>query len=135
MRFLQGVLLLALGGAAAVAGDRLVVREPTSGDVPPIRRTEPEAGDPPLVWVEGTLETVEDDRLVVRDGEGPRVTVQRFAGGATRFLRPGGDEWTELEGEELGDVRGGEEACVEALLDGETFLAVRVFLGAACGPT
>ena len=134
MRFLRGVLLLVLGGAAAVAGDRLVVREPASGEIPPIPRTQPEAGDPPLVWVEGTLETVEDDRLVVRDGEGPRVTVQRFAGGATRFLRPGDDEWSELEGDELEGVRTGEAACVEALLDGETFLAVRVFLGTGCGP-
>ena len=57
MRLLRGVFLIALGAAGAVAADRMLVRsvEPVSGS-PPIERTEPKEGDPPLVWVDGSLD-------------------------------------------------------------------------------
>lgn len=135
MTWLRVLVLMALGAAAAVSLDRLVLRPTVSeGGSPPVSQSEPGPGDPPLVWLDGTLETISDSELAVREGQGPRIVVERFAAGATAFLRRDGDEWRELSTEELVALEPGEPACVEALLDGETFLALRVFLAADCGP-
>jgi hypothetical protein len=133
---LRALLLIALGAAAAVAVDRLVLQETTAtgGGPPPVSGSEPGPGDPPVVWVDGTLERITGSELVVRVGRGPRLEVERFAAGATRFLRLTDGEWSELAAEEVEAVRPGGRACVETLLDGRTFLAIRVFLSAGCGP-
>lgn len=132
---LRGLVLLGLGAAAAVGVDRLVLRSTASeGAPPPVSESEPEPGDPPLVWLDGTLETISESDLAVREGQGPRITVERFAAGATAFLERDGEGWRELPTEEVASIEAGEQACVEALLEGRTFLALRVFLGADCGP-
>lgn len=135
MRFVMGVLLLGIGAAGAVAADRMLIQdvEPASGS-PPIERTEPAEGDPPLVWIDGELDEVAEDRLVLAEGEGPQIVVERFAGEATRFFRPAAGTWRQLPQEDVAGIRTGELACVEALVDGEAFLAIRVFLERLCGP-
>lgn len=135
MRLIWGLLLLGTGAAGAVAADRLLIGpiEPTVGS-PPISRTEPRPGDPPLVWVDGSLEDVGETQLLLRQGEGPTVTVERFAGHATRFFRPYGDEWRQLAEDEIAAIGTEDEACIEALVDGEAFLAIRVFLERICAP-
>jgi hypothetical protein len=135
MRLFRALLLLGVGAAGALAADRLLSRnvEPTS-QTPPIERIDPGAGDPPLVWIDGALENVGADQLLLRDGDGPTITVERFSGQATRFFRPDGDRWSELSSEDIDSIAGGEDACIEALVDGEAFLAIRVFLERACAP-
>jgi hypothetical protein len=46
----------------------------------------------------------------------------------------GGRGGRELSDQEVAGLEAGARACVETLLDGETFLALRVFLSADCGP-
>ncbi len=136
MRVVHAVVLVAFGAAGALAVDRLVL-EPASTaapeTAPEVTGSEPGPGDPPVLWLDGTLEEISESELVVREGQGPRIRIERFAAGATSFLRREGDTWRELRAEEA-DAVAGEPACVEALLDGRTFLALRVFLGSECGP-
>ena len=138
MRFVRGLLIVVLAAAGAVAADRFLIREPEPTSAPAsttVEETEPGPSDPPLVWIDGEVEEVTDTELFLREGErGPRVRVERFAGEATRFYRLGDVGWTQVPAEEAVGGATGEPACVEALLDGETFLAVRVFLGADCRP-
>jgi hypothetical protein len=131
----RGLVLLAMGAAAAFGVERLVLR-PTasSGTPPPVAESEPGPGDPPLVWLDGTLESITDADLALRDGQGPRIPIERFAAGATSFLRRDGGGWRELSEEEIETLEAGTKACIETLLDGGTFLALRVFLAAGCGP-
>jgi hypothetical protein len=101
-------------------------------------QNEPGPGDPPVVWVAGTLETVDQGHLALREGrqrKGPRIRLERLGEGATGFYRLDGDVWRELSPEEVSELDAGETACVEALLDGRTLLALRVFLGSSCGPS
>jgi hypothetical protein len=135
MRFVRAMLLLAIGAGAALAVDRLLVQEllPTSV-TPGIERTERGPNDPPLVWISGSLEEVGETQLILGDGEGPPITVERFSGGATRFYAPEGEEWRELEEGAVEGAATGEDACIEALADGEAFLAIRVFLERTCAP-
>ena len=135
MRFVRAMMLLGIGAAAAIAVDRLLLPEllPTSS-TPGIERTERGPTDPPLVWIGGTLEEVGETKLTLRDGEGPPIIVERFSGGATSFYALDDAEWRELEVEEADDVAPGEDACIEALADGEAFLALRVFLDRICAP-
>jgi hypothetical protein len=133
---IRGIVLLAVGAAAAFSLDRLVLR-PSASEIaaPPVARSEPGPGDPPVVWLDGTLESISESELAVREGRGPRISLERLAAGATRFLRQEGSAWRELSVEEVAGLEAGAEACVEALLDGGTFLALRVFVGAGCGPS
>jgi hypothetical protein len=85
-----------------------------------------------VVWVEGTLTDVTDVHLVLRQPVGSVVTLRRLSGDATSFFRVSGSEWQRLAAE--AGVPAGQVACVETLLDRETLLALRVFLGAGCGP-
>jgi hypothetical protein len=135
MRVVSGLLLLAIGAAGAIAADRLLIRpvEPLGG-TPPVERTQPGPGDPPIVWIGGSLEEVGEDRLLLRESEDLTVDVERFAGNATRFFRPGGSGWQELPTEDVGSISVGEDACIEAIVDGETFLAIRVYLERTCAP-
>jgi len=134
---LRGLFLLLLGAGLGLAADRVLIeRQGTSGGVPPAERTEPGAGDPPLVWLDGTLEELGESQLGLRAGEGDLVRLQRLAEGATAFLRPEAEGWVELLPSEVDLLEPGvNRACVEALLDGRTLLALRVFLGAECGPS
>jgi hypothetical protein len=78
------------------------------------------------------LTDIGDERLVVQEAFGSRVTLRRLGEGATAFFEISGAEWARVQ--DPGGVDPGQAACVEALLDGETLLALRVFLGADCGP-
>ncbi len=131
----RGLVLLAVGAAAAFGVERVMLRPTASGDAPPpVAETEPGPGDPPVVWLDGTLESITEAELAVREGRGPRIPIERFAAGATSFLRRDGDGWRELSQDEIQSLEAGTQACVETLLDGGTFLALRVFLAADCGP-
>jgi hypothetical protein len=87
---------------------------------------------PPLVWVGGTLSAVAGDHLELREALGSTVNVKRLAEGATVFYRISGRRWRSLGPSE--PVEPGPEACVESLKSGSNLLALRVFLGADCGP-
>jgi hypothetical protein len=129
------LLLLAVGAGAAIAVDRLLIEDTAPArSVPPISESESGPGDPPVVWLDGSLERIDDSELLVRVGQGPQITVERFAAGATRFMRLAAGEWVELTSEEIETIEPGAGACLETLLDGRTFLAIRVFLSAGCGP-
>ncbi len=135
MRFVRALMLLGIGAVVALGVDRLLVQPllPTSAS-PGIERTERGPTDPPLVWISGSLEEIGETQLILRDGEAPPITVERFAGGATRFYVPEGDSWRELETDEVQSAATGEDACIEALADGDAFLAIRVFLERTCAP-
>jgi hypothetical protein len=136
MRFVWGVLLLAIGAAGAIAADRLLINDlPPLSSTPPIERTDPMPGDPPLVWIGGSLDDVGESQLILREGDGPTVIVERFSGDATRFYRPEEGDWRKLPPEEVASIPSDEDACIEALADGENFLAIRVFLERTCAPT
>lgn len=135
MRLFRGLVLLAVGATAAFGVERLMLRPTASGDTPPpVAESEPGPGDPPVVWLDGTLETITEAELAMREGQGPRIPIERFAAGATSFLEREGDGWRKLAEDEIEALEAGIEACVETLLDGGTFLALRVFLTADCGP-
>ena len=135
MTLFRAIILVALGAAAALAVDRLVLApEPVGSDAPAVDRSDRAPGSPPLVWLGGTLEGVSQASVAVREGGGPRVELERAAAGATRFYELDGDRWATLAEEDTGAVEAGQEVCVEALLDGSNLLALRVFLGSTCGP-
>jgi hypothetical protein len=87
---------------------------------------------PPVIWLGGTLTEVSEARLVLRQPAGSLVTLRRLAGEATSFYRLSGSEWQRLAAEAR--IPAGRATCVETLLDRDTLLALRVFLGAGCGP-
>lgn len=133
MRFFAGLVLLAAGAAGALAVDRMVLSPSAeSRAVAAFPETERREGDPPLVWIDGRLEEVGDRELMLRDGQGEPVPVERFAGGATRIYRFGDGRWRELNPAAV--VEPGQEVCVQAILEETAFLAVSVFLGTGCGP-
>ncbi len=99
---------------------------------PPTPRQDLGPDQPPVIWVGGTLTDVADTRLELRQPAGSLVSLRRLAGQATSFFRLSGEEWQRLATE--AQVPAGGAACVETLLDRETLVALRVFLGAGCGP-
>jgi hypothetical protein len=136
VRWVRGLVLLAVGAAAAFGVERLVLRPAVSSGAPaPVPRSEPGPGDPPVVWLQGTLEAITEADLALREGQGPRIPIERFAAGATSFLLQDGGGWRELTETEIEALEAGTRACVETLLDGGTFLALRVFVAADCGPS
>ena len=60
------------------------------------------------------------------------LLVRRLAQGATSFFRVNGDRWEHLA--DAQPVDPGQSACIETLMNGQTLLALRVFLGTTCGP-
>lgn len=137
MAFLRAVVLMAIGAGAVVGIQELVDGD---GALPPRdrpagfeERRSQDPDDPPVVWVDGTIEALTGDRVVLREGRGPAVALNRLGGGATSFLRLDGGTWRAAAPGQGTDARG-QPACVEALLDGRTLLALRVFLGSGCGP-
>jgi len=89
-------------------------------------------GEPPRVWIAGTLTDVTDARIDVREPSGQDVTLQRLAAGTTSFFRISNGAWARLAPQ--AQVPAGQTACAEALLAGTNLLALRVFLGTECGP-
>jgi hypothetical protein len=90
-------------------------------------------GQPPVIWVGGTLTVVTENRIVVQEAMGTSVPLRRLGKGATAFYRANLVEWGRLPA--VARIRTGEQVCVEAALDGRNLLALRVFLGATCGPS
>lgn len=87
---------------------------------------------PPTVWVAGTLVRVGSGSILLREAAGPEVAMQRLAEGATAFYRIAGGSWQVLPRDAA--VSAGTRACVQTLMAGGRLLALRVFLGAGCGP-
>lgn len=87
---------------------------------------------PPIVWVGGQITALKADRLEVAEAFGSVLTLRRLGGGATSFFRVTAGRWERTD--RAGEVDVGTKACVETLMDGQTLLALRVFLGADCGP-
>jgi hypothetical protein len=123
--------LVGLAGAAC-GGDPEIRAEELAG--PSVGPATPVAGQPPVVWVAGQMEEVSGARVVLVEPDGPRVRLQRLAGGATRFfgLQDGG--WRRMEHADIELIEAGTPLCVEVFLDDRAYLALRVFVGAACGP-
>lgn len=90
------------------------------------------ADQPPVIWIGGTIDDVTADALLVREDSGSEVSLERLARGATKFFRVSKGAWERLAPEV--PIAAGQRACAETLMDGRTFLAIRVFLGAGCGP-
>jgi hypothetical protein len=128
-------LVVGLGALSACSSPP---REPgtTASGVPPIPSlgtTDLGPSEPPLIWVGGTLIAVGPKRLRLREPVGPTVTLKRLVGGATSFFRVSAGKWVALTASER--IATGQAACVQTLMDGTNLLALRVFLGASCGPT
>jgi hypothetical protein len=131
------VIVMVLGILASGACDRPGRPGFPAQSLPPVSPNEPGPDDPPVIWIAGTLEAVEGGFLTIREGaeaNGPRIRLERLAEGATSFYRLAGHAWQELPEDDAELVDVGERVCVEALLDGQTFLALRVFLGSSCAP-
>jgi hypothetical protein len=123
--------LIGLTGAAC-GGDPEVRAEKLAG--PSVGPATPVAGQPPVVWVAGQMEEVSGARVVLVEPDGPRVRLQRLAGGATRFFGLRDGAWRRMEHADIELIEAGTPLCVEVFLDDRAYLALRVFVGAACGP-
>lgn len=133
----RALLLIAVGAGGVLGAQAIMAEDP---EPPPRRgpagfeeRPPQDPGDPPVVWVGGTLESITTDRVVVRAGGGPAVALNRLGGGATSFHRLRGEAWRRTDPARVSGASG-QPVCVETLLDGRTLLALRVFLGASCRP-
>lgn len=132
-------LLVFLLGAAVAIGAEYALRHregPTEDRGRPVvsANLPDDPGDPPIVWLEGLIEGLDAAEMTLREGEGPTITIRRFEEGATDFLRLTGGRWRQLRTTEIDGLPPDQQACVETLLDGRTFFALRVFVGARCGP-
>jgi hypothetical protein len=139
LSFFRVLLIFVLGGAVALGGQYMLRQneepQPPTGEVPTIRGNLPDdPSDPPVVWLEGVVEELEPTSLMLREGQGPRIRIRRFEEGATDFLQLEAGTWRELAEPEVDGLSPGDQACIETLLDGRTFFALRVFVGARCGP-
>ena len=123
------IVPLVLSGCDEVLSD--LSDDPTSkpSRLPPPKRA-------PIVWLSGRLKGVtEDDFAFVLDRTREEVRVHRLAEGPTRFLERTADRWTPLEESAALTLATRTPACVESLLEGTAYFALRVFVGAHCGPT
>jgi hypothetical protein len=91
-------------------------------------------GQAPVVWVSGQSATVSTAKLTVVETGGSRAVVHRLSEGATRFFVLHTGRFEAMPEADALLVRQGTPMCVESLLDGKRLLALRVFVGAACGP-
>jgi hypothetical protein len=87
-----------------------------------------------VVWVSGRLQALGPTRVTVVEAAGARVVLRRLAEEATRFFGRSGGSWASLGPEAVSGIGAGAPVCAEALRDRGIFLAVRVFVGATCGP-
>jgi hypothetical protein len=109
---------------------------------PPVEQLpRPSAGVPsvvpsqePLVWVSGQSVKVSPSRLAIVENGGSKAIVYRLAAGTTKFFVLHQGRFESMPDAEALLVRTGTPICVESLLDGRRLLALRVFVGAACGP-
>jgi hypothetical protein len=85
-----------------------------------------------VVWVGGALISVDQTEIQVQEEVGSRVTVALLGANATTFYRAAGGAWASVPMPAAGT---GQPACVEALFARPSLLALRVFLGASCGPS
>jgi hypothetical protein len=99
--------------------------------LPPIPSESGEGGQAPVVWVGGTLTAVTEQKLVLDESLGAKVSLKRLGRDATAFFRVVDGSWQRADPRAAGS---GDQACVETVLDGQNLLALRVFLGADCGP-
>jgi hypothetical protein len=132
-RFLLVVVLVGGGAAAGYLWRDARAPTPPLGGAPVVQQNHPEPGNPPVLWIAGTIREVATDRITIQEGAGPTLELTRFAGGATRFHRMGPGGWRRIP-PETAEAGAGEDACVEALLDEGELLAIRVFLEATCSP-
>jgi len=125
-----------IAGAAFAAIALACCSRPDAGGtlpaVPSLPRQTGGPDQPPVVWIAGTIDEVAADRIELREGSGSVVTLQRLGREATGIFRVSEEAWERLPPGAA--VAAGERACVETLMDGQTLLALRVFLGAGCGP-
>ena len=91
-------------------------------------------GRAPVVWVSGQIVSIQPSRLTIVEASGARLVVRRLAEGATAFFSGGGGSWAPLGEGGVAAIRAGTAACAQVLRDRGVYLAVRVFVGAACGP-
>jgi hypothetical protein len=100
--------------------------------VPSLPAQSAEPGQPPVIWVGGTITDLRADRITLREESGSELTLRRLGRDATAFFRVSRGSWRRVAS---GDgIDSGEPACVETLMDRTNLLALRVFLGARCGP-
>jgi hypothetical protein len=123
---------IALAACSGPGNDPAVSAEAGLPPVPALTRQEGGPRQPPVIWVGGTITDLRADRITVRETSGSELTLRRLGRDATAFFRASGGSWRRVAS---GDgVRAGEAACVETLMDRTNLLALRVFLGAGCGP-
>jgi hypothetical protein len=130
-------MLVAGGAVAALVLTREEAAPPgASADLPAPGSglPTPVPGQPPVVWLSARLSSVSPARVVVVEPEGARITLRRLGPAATRFYLRDGRRWIEAPQDEIETVRAGTPVCAEALLDGGHYVALRLFLGSACGP-
>jgi len=88
---------------------------------------------PPIVWIGGKLTELKPDRLELKEPFGSVVTVRLLGRYASAFFRVSGGAWKPANPRAYATA--GTKACIETLMNGGTLLALRVFLGADCGPS
>lgn len=84
------------------------------------------------MWIGGKVTGLKVDRLELKEAFGSVVTLRLLGGNASAFFRVSGGAWLRAPRTE---ATAGTKACVETLMNGRTLLALRVFLGADCGPS
>jgi hypothetical protein len=127
------VTLAVVVGLVATAACQPSASPAGSGRFPPPPTTPHQslgADTPPVSWLSGTLRDATAASFQLEQGDGALVTVQRV--GSTKVFSVSGSSWAQLAAE--AGVRTGQPACIETLLDGSNLVALRVFLGAGCGP-
>jgi hypothetical protein len=124
------LVLLGIPLGACSKASRSPARVPPAPATPK-QRLDPSA--PPVVYIGGLLTDVAADRIEVQEPSGRVVAIQRLSQGATVFFRVAGSAWARLP--TSAPVPTGQPTCVETLMDGSNLLALRVFLGADCGPS
>jgi hypothetical protein len=100
--------------------------------IPPLPTQSLGPSQPPLIWVGGILTAVTADRLEITEPFGSVVRLARLGNGATAFFAVQAGAWRRLTA--TTPVTTGASVCAETLMDGTNLLALRVFLGAECGP-
>ena len=91
-------------------------------------------GRAPVVWITGRLRAIGQETVTVVEAAGARVVMRRLAEGATRFLGRSGSSWAPLGQDSVSALPGGTPVCAQTLRDRGIYLAIRVFVGAECGP-
>jgi hypothetical protein len=91
-------------------------------------------GQAPVVWVSGQSAAVSTSRLTIVEHAGSKVIVHRLAEGATKFFVLSEGKFVSMPETDALLVEVGTPMCVESLLDERRLVALRVFVGGACGP-